>query len=168
MNERTIRRLQERLRLIAQYGKNMPVETVDGIYGEDTANAVRAFQQLFGLTPTGEMNYETWTVLDEVYALVLEKTSPPIPIDVFADGDFVLKKGDESPLVVILEIMLNTLAEAFDNLIKVQPTGKYGEGHSKAVSYLQSINSIEPSGEVDKLTWNVLSRLYNGLNGQVR
>ncbi len=168
MNERTIRRLQERLRLIAQYGKNMPVETVDGIYGEDTANAVRAFQQLFGLTPTGEMNYETWTVLDEVYALVLEKTSPPIPLEVFPDGDFVLKKGDESPLVVILEIMLNTLAEAFDNLIKVQPTGKYGEGHSKAVSYLQSINSIEPSGEVDKLTWNVLSRLYNGLNGQVR
>ena len=168
MTERTIRRLQERLRLIAQYGNNMPLETVDGIYGEETANAVRAFQQLFGLTPTGEMNYETWTVLDEVYAAVFEKTSPPIPLDVFPDGDFVLKQGEESPLVVIVEIMLNTLAAAFDNLPEVETTGVYGDSHSSAVQKFQGVNNIEPSGESDKLTWNALARLYNGLNGQVQ
>ena len=168
MTERTIRRLQERLRLIAQYGKNMPIETVDGIYGEETANAVRAFQQLFGLVPTGEMNYETWTVLDEVYAAVLEKTSPPIPLDVFPDGDFVLKQGDESLLVVIVEIMLNTLAAAFDNLPEVESTGRYGDSHSNAVQKFQGVNNIEPSGEIDKLTWNAIARLYNGLNGQVQ
>ena len=60
MRESTIRRLQERLRLIAGYGGNMPMLTVDGIYDERTENAVRAFQHLFGLPVTGQMDFDTW------------------------------------------------------------------------------------------------------------
>ncbi len=168
MNEQTIRLLQERLRLIAHYGNNMPMETVDGIYGEDTANAVRAFQQLFGLPVTGEMNHETWTVLNDVYALVKERTSPPVTLAVFPDGDFVLKEGNSLPIVLILEIMLNTVAKVFDNLLSVEMTGNYDSGDTAAVKKFQTVNDIEPNGAVDKLTWNALARMYNGINGQVQ
>ena len=50
-------------------GQNYPaipkISPVDGIFGSQTENAVRRFQELFGLTPDGVVGRATW------YALVL-------------------------------------------------------------------------------------------------
>ena len=156
MRESTIRRLQERLRLIAGYGGNMPMLTVDGIYDERTENAVRAFQHLFGLPVTGQMDFDTWETLNDVYALVVERTSPPIALRPFFDCDIQAKEGDESPLITLLEVMLNTVAEQFDNLLSVNTGGVYDAQMTAAVRVFQLTNLLEESGEVDKLTWNAL------------
>lgn len=161
MRESTIRRLQERLRLIASYGGNMPMLTVDGIYDERTENAVRAFQHLFGLPVTGQMDFDTWETLNDVYALVVERISPPIALRPFFDCDIQAKEGDESPLIALLEVMLNTVAEQFDNLLSVNTGGVYDAQMTAAVRAFQLTNLLEESGEVDKLTWNALARLYN-------
>jgi len=40
---------------------------VDGVYGESTANAVRKFQNIFGLPQTGIVDYPTWYKISEIY-----------------------------------------------------------------------------------------------------
>jgi len=43
-----------------------PIE-IDGIFGEDTARAVRSFQSAEGLAPTGDVDKRTWDALVDVY-----------------------------------------------------------------------------------------------------
>lgn len=161
MRESTIRRLQERLRLIANYGGNMPMLTVDGIYDERTENAVRSFQHLFGLPVTGQMDFDTWETLNDVYALVVERISPPVPLRPFYGCDVTAKEGDTSPLVALIEVMLNSVADRFNNLLHVTVNGVFDRQKTDAVRAFQLTNALEESGEIDLRTWNALARLYN-------
>ncbi len=52
--------LQEQLNRIRQNYPALPYVNPDGIYGQQTANAVRAFQQVFDLPATGITDYPTW------------------------------------------------------------------------------------------------------------
>ena len=40
---------------------------VDGIYGRATKDAVRKFQEVFGLPETGITDYPTWYKIQEIY-----------------------------------------------------------------------------------------------------
>ena len=42
-------------------------QTADGIYGPATAEAVREFQDVFGLPRTGITGYPTWYKISEIY-----------------------------------------------------------------------------------------------------
>ena len=59
--------MQEQLNAIAQSYPALPKIAVDGIYGEDTQNAVREFQKVFGLPVTGVVDYPTWYEIQEIY-----------------------------------------------------------------------------------------------------
>ena len=62
-----VRQMQEQLNRIAQSYPALPRITADGIYGQNTANAVRDFQSIFGLPATGIVDYQTWYKISEVY-----------------------------------------------------------------------------------------------------
>lgn len=161
MRQSTIRRLQEQLRLIAHYGGNMPMVTVDGIYDEQTENAVRAFQKLFGLPETGQTDFDTWETIHHVFVLVNERLAESAGITPFPEDRRTVKEGEESPFIGILKIMLNAVAERYGNLLHVPVSGIYDAETADAIRVLQRINELEPSGETDKRTWNALARLYN-------
>ena len=62
-----VRQIQEQLNTISQVYTAVPSVTADGIYGESTANAVRAFQSVFGLPQTGVVDYQTWYKIQEIF-----------------------------------------------------------------------------------------------------
>lgn len=62
-----VRQLQEQLNTIGQVYSAIPSVVADGIFGERTANAVRAFQSVFGLPQTGIVNYQTWYKIQEIF-----------------------------------------------------------------------------------------------------
>ena len=62
-----VRQMQEQLNRIAQAYPALPTISVDGIFGRNTANAVREFQSIFGLPATGIVDYPTWYKISEVY-----------------------------------------------------------------------------------------------------
>lgn len=62
-----VRQLQEQLNTIGQVYSAIPSVVADGIFGERTANAVRAFQSVFGLPQTGIVNYQTWYKVQEIF-----------------------------------------------------------------------------------------------------
>ena len=47
-----VRQIQQQLNRIAKDYPSLPTIAVDGVYGESTANAVRKFQNIFGLPQT--------------------------------------------------------------------------------------------------------------------
>ena len=65
-----IRQLQEQLNTIAGDYPALPKITVDGIYGQNTKNAVKKFQSVFGLPATGITDYLTWYKIQEIYVAV--------------------------------------------------------------------------------------------------
>lgn len=59
--------LQEYLNYIGQTYTQIPAVPVTGYFGALTYNAVEAFQRLFGLEPTGVVEFSTWDAITNVY-----------------------------------------------------------------------------------------------------
>lgn len=71
-----VRQLQEQLNRIARNYPAIPHITPDGIYGQRTLDAVKAFQRIFGLNPTGIADYPTWYQISNVYVAVSRIAEP--------------------------------------------------------------------------------------------
>ncbi len=68
--------LQQQLNRIKQNYPALPGVAEDGIYGPGTAEAVRSFQQIFNLEPTGITNFATWYSISNIYVGVTGISEP--------------------------------------------------------------------------------------------
>ncbi len=59
--------IQQYLDFIAQFVPSITAPTADGVFKEDTRNAVIAFQREYGLSPDGIVGRATWEKLTEIY-----------------------------------------------------------------------------------------------------
>ena len=59
--------LQEYLNYISDTYTEIPKVTVDGIFGDRTADAVLAYQRLFGIEPVGFVGAKTWNAITSTY-----------------------------------------------------------------------------------------------------
>lgn len=66
----SVRIIQEQLNRIAQNYPLIPKIAADGIYGQNTAQAVRTFQSIFDLPATGIVDLPTWYKISFVYVAV--------------------------------------------------------------------------------------------------
>ncbi len=71
-----VRQLQNQLNRIARNYPAIPTVSADGIYGPRTAEAVRTFQGIFNLPPTGVTDYPTWYEISEIYVGVSRIAEP--------------------------------------------------------------------------------------------
>ena len=71
-----VRQLQQQLNRIAQNYPALPTIVADGIYGQRTADAVRTFQQVFGLPSTGVTDFATWYAISRIYVGVSRISEP--------------------------------------------------------------------------------------------
>ena len=62
-----VRQLQEQLNLIGEFYNAIPPVEPDGIYGEQTAEAVRKFQKIFDMPQTGVVDFATWYQISGKY-----------------------------------------------------------------------------------------------------
>ena len=62
-----VRVLQDQLNRIGRVYSSIPSLTVDGIYGQNTKNAVEQFQKIFDLPITGITDYKTWYKISQIY-----------------------------------------------------------------------------------------------------
>lgn len=66
----SVRQMQEQLNVIADVYTVIPKIAVDGVFGEGTAEAVRAFQQVFRLPANGIVDLPTWYKISGLYVAV--------------------------------------------------------------------------------------------------
>ena len=62
-----VRQLQNQLNTISKGYPLIPKIAADGVYGEDTANAVKTFQKVFHLPQTGVVDYPTWYRISDIF-----------------------------------------------------------------------------------------------------
>lgn len=66
----SVRTIQEQLNAISDNFPAIPKIRVDGIFGEQTRNAVTIFQQIFDLPQTGIVDFATWYRISQIYVAV--------------------------------------------------------------------------------------------------
>ena len=86
----------------------------DGIFGPETAAAVRDFQRQNSLPVTGTADYGTWTAIYQAYRVLLSGDALPESVTFFPSGSAAeLKTGDKGPSVFVLQLMLGTALPHF-------------------------------------------------------
>ena len=66
-----IKQLQKYLREIAKVDNRIPLLSIDGFFFDETENAVKIFQEIYGLSSTGEVDEQTWNkIYQEYFSLV--------------------------------------------------------------------------------------------------
>ena len=63
-----VRTLQYMLSVLAEFISSIPRVNIDGIFGQETANAATAFQRFAGLDANGAVNEATWDALYDQFA----------------------------------------------------------------------------------------------------
>ena len=161
-NERdNIMELQRMLRELHFADARIPEVAVDGIYGVETADAVREFQQLFGLPETGRTDYATWNAIRSASLAAQASSAPPRRIDAFPAGEgYTIRAGEYSDIAALVQFMLRELSHHYDGIAGMPPDGVYGESTAADIRQVQHAAALPETGEVDKATWNALADAY--------
>ena len=159
-----IMELQNMLRVISQADDRIPLVNPDGIFGPKTEESVIAFQNYMSLPPNGIVDYATWDAIFRAYMNASRVVSLH-SIQPFPSGDYKIYRGENSDIVLLIQIMLSALAVALDIFDDIQTTGIYDEKTEKAIIEFQKLSDLSPNGIIDRKTWDALARDYNHVFG---
>lgn len=151
-----IRSLQTMLRVIAEDDGRLPTVVPDGIYTQETMNAVSAFQRRYNLPVTGITDQQTWDQIVPVYEHALIRIGKAEPIEIIFDPGQVFRLGDSSPYLYLLQSILLFLSQLHPNISEPTHTGVLDSPTADALAGFQLLAGLEPTGELDKETWKYL------------
>lgn len=154
--------LQTYLHAISLMNDKIPLIIPDGVYGNETALAVRAFQREYGLPETGNADSATWNKIVSVYRGILR--GKPVPYAVFPSPKYVAAKGDTGQLIYIIQAMLHDIGKSYDNAPEVDVCGNFNEITFEAVTRFQRWSGLPQNGRVDSGTWNMLVHCCEHMN----
>lgn len=159
--------IQIELNRISQNYPKIPKVEVDGRYGEQTAEAVRVFQEIFNLEPTGIVDKDTWYRLVRIYISVKrlsELNSEGIKLeDISFQFPNALSQGSEGEGVRVLQYFLSYISAFNDFIPAVNIDGVFGPATREAVSAFQRYKGIEDTGIADENTWNQIYYEYRNI-----
>ncbi len=159
----SVRAVQTYLYTISQVDPQVPRVNPDGIYGPETADAVRVFQETYVGFGDGKVDLATWQALVTHYREAERALSEPQRIAPFTARlkDGVLRCGDRSDLVMMVRIMLATMGVDYALSEDLPITDLYDTPMEEAVRSFQYVNGLDPSGILDRSTWDRMALAYN-------
>ncbi len=163
-----VQRIQIQLNRISSNYPGIPkIYPTDGFFDESTTNAVRKFQEVFGLTPDGIVGRATWYRIQYIYNAVkklFEVNSEGLRLSETPSAfPGTLSLGSQSPGVLAVQYYLSYIALFVGTVLSPTVDGSFGEGTRDAVISFQKTYMLEPTGEVDLVTWNRIENTYNGI-----
>ena len=161
-----VKTIQTQLNRIARNYPAIPkIAEENGIFGLDTQQAVRKFQQIFGLSQTGEVDKATWYKIKQYYVGVKNLS------DLVSEGISIseaqvpfatqLREGAQGIGVKTIQYYLNILAYFNSNLLSLPLDGIFGPETTAAVRQFQQYYGLPVTGVMNTATWNVLNRIYS-------
>ncbi|MDD6033798.1 MAG: peptidoglycan-binding protein [Oscillospiraceae bacterium] len=160
-----VRLLQYRLAVLGQYIPELPVISVDGIFGPETEEAVKAFQRYAGLSPDGVVGESTWNAILRYYRGVLASL-PPSQLGEeppLAYPGSPLSYGSRGSDVAALQSYLTVISREFPSIPAVAATGYFGDETRNAVRIFQNENNLTPDGIVGPATWDAIAGTYGDI-----
>ena len=150
-----VQTLQLYLKTLAAYNPFLPDLSLDGVFGPDTEQAVRQFQELYGLYEDGVVGENTWNRLVEAY----------LSLGGLSGGGLrpwpgtLLSTGSQGEDVRYVQDRLNTLRSVFVTVPSLSEDGDFGPRTRLAVREFQRIFGLGIDGVVGRNTWNALNRV---------
>lgn len=153
--------LQRMLRYLALAQKlDDLLVSVDGVYNEETQQAVRRFQQMGQIPVTGVVDQRTWDAIAAMYTDEVQLRRP-VNIRVIPNNrDHVTPVGERSDVVLILQVILGSLRRIY-NYPPVPLSGVYGSQTADAVREFQRIQGLDATGQADRTTWQRLAEEFD-------
>ena len=157
--------IQIRLNRISKNYPGIPkISKIDGFFGAETEDAVRAFQRQFGLSEDGIVGRGTWYAIARVYAAVKrlsDVNAEGVPAeDVTLLFDDRLSEGISGNEVRELQFLLLFLSQFDETVRPVAVDGIFGPETRSAVEDFQSDAGLTVTGVVDRETWELIYRRY--------
>ena len=152
-----IRSLQTMLRTIARVEPGQVNVMPDGIYGSQTAAAVRSFQRRMGLNPTGIADQNTHEHIVREFERSRIEAERAQPVQVTLEPGQVLKRGQGHPAVYLVQAMLNVLHDLVPSISAPSHSGILDQQTSESLVSFQTYAGLQPTGELDKRTWKDLA-----------
>ena len=162
-----VRTLQLRLNRISDNYPAIPkIALPDGVFSFDTEDAVKSFQEIFGLTPDGVVGSATWYKILFLYNAVKrlnELNSEGITLsEVTKQYAGESKLGDSGSAIRNIQYFLDYLSEFYSEIPSVAIDGIFGTATENAVRALQRLFELPITGRVDLATYDTLYRTYLG------
>lgn len=158
---RDVARLQYLLGYIGLFYTQITPPALDGIFGAGTENALRQFQQTFGLPETGVADADTWAKLYEVYNNILTLVTPELGAQGFPGTP--LRRFSNGENVRLMQTYLNRISDDYPTIPKVDADGIFGPATENAVRAFQRRFFLEPTGVINAETWGQIMQVYNFL-----
>ena len=161
--------LQVMLNRIRQNYPAIPrISSVDGIFGEETEEAVRSSQSIFGLTPDGVVGPGTWYRLVFLYVGVNDLSELISQGQTYYRVNFgpnspLLREGSRGKEVSALQYFLNIVAQFRYDIPAPAIDGIFGPETRASVIAFQEQTGLTPDGIVGYSTWNQLYSDYVGI-----
>ena len=164
----SVRTKQVQLNRISRNYPSIPkIAPVDGVFGQETDDAVRDFQRIFKLTADGIIGKATWYRIAYLYNSVKrlsELDSEGISLDEVAQQfPSLLSPGDTGDEVRMIQYYLQVVAAYYDTVPPLTTTGVYDDATYQAVMAFQRTFGLTPDGIMGQQTWNELYKAYRGI-----
>jgi len=163
-----VRVIQIRLnRISTNYPAIPKIVSEDGIFADDTENAVIAFQEIFGLTPDGIVGNATWYAIQYIYNSVKrlnELNSEGIRFEEVSDElPNVLRTGDSGSDVAVFQYYLSYISRFYDTIAPVAIDGIFDDDTRSSVISAQATFGLTQDGIVGENTWDAVYKAYIGI-----
>lgn len=163
-----VKLIQIRLNRISKNWPLIPkIATPDGTFDRETFNAVRKFQEIFGLDNDGVVGKATWYRILYIYNSVkrlAELDSEGISYsDISQQFGSALRPGDRGSYIEYLQYLLTIIGNFNNSIPPVDIDGIYGPSTQSAVTAFQRDYGLTADGIVGEQTWNKLIEVFDGI-----
>ena len=155
-----VRSLQYMLGELSYAHEALPFVAVDGLFGEETLEAVMTFQREFSRPVTGRVDQRTWDAIVYQFDLLEQERARPRPLRGFPVRPFQVEPGERDDTMALVQTMFASLAGILDGIEPSDADGYHAQKSVRNTCWLQGISRLEQTGIVDRFTWNMLVRLY--------
>ncbi|MDO5560648.1 MAG: peptidoglycan-binding protein [Oscillospiraceae bacterium] len=164
MTGEPVRIIQYYLNVIGYFNPNLNQLPLDAVFGPATENAVRDFQELYGLPVTGVVDRATWERITAVYGEILGglpegyegKKAKLYP-------GYYLTEGMRNDDVRDFQTYLSLIGRYYRDIPEIPATGYFGPQTKDAVLTFQRLFRLPVTGAVGPITWNLVAEQYDYL-----
>lgn len=155
--------IQSQLRRISRDYPIIPTIAADGIFGDKTEDAVKAFQRQFNLAPDGIVGPATWYKLSYIYTAVTKIAEPGASNAGQPYPGKLIKYGARGNDVKRMQEYLQVIARSYSRIPSITPDGIFGQKTLAAIKSFQKLFGLDVDGIVGPKTWNKILEIWRSV-----